>query len=50
VAALQLFILTVTVFRDQGKPGGAQRHECRPDRTDYRAGSYDRKLPTKAGG
>lgn len=28
---------------------GAQRHERSPDRTDYRAGSYDRKLHTKAG-
>jgi transposase-like protein len=28
---------------------GAQRYERSPDRTDYRAGSYDRKLHTKAG-
>jgi len=26
---------------------GAQRYERSPDRTDYRAGSYDRKLHTK---
>jgi transposase-like protein len=28
---------------------GAQRYERSPDRTDYRAGSYERKLHTKAG-
>ena len=28
---------------------GAQRYERSPDRTDYRAGSYDRRLHTKAG-
>jgi transposase-like protein len=28
---------------------GAQRYERSPDRTDYRAGSYDRKLHTRAG-
>jgi len=28
---------------------GARRYERSPDRTDYRAGSYTRKLPTKAG-
>ncbi len=28
---------------------GAQRYERSPDRTDYRAGNYDRKLHTKAG-
>ncbi len=28
---------------------GAQRYERTPERTDYRAGSYDRKLHTKAG-
>jgi hypothetical protein len=28
---------------------GAQRYERSPDRTDYRAGSYTRKLHTKAG-
>ena len=28
---------------------GAQRYERSPDRADYRAGSYDRKLHTKAG-
>jgi Transposase and inactivated derivatives len=28
---------------------GAQRYERSPDRTDYRAGSYDRTLHTKAG-
>ena len=28
---------------------GAQRYERSPERTDYRAGSYDRKLHTKAG-
>ncbi len=28
---------------------GAQRYERSPDRTDYRAGSYDRKLHSKAG-
>lgn len=28
---------------------GAQRYERSPDRTDYRAGSYDRQLHTKAG-
>ena len=28
---------------------GAQRYARSPDRTDYRAGSYDRKLHTKAG-
>ena len=28
---------------------GAQRYERSPDRTDYRTGSYDRKLHTKAG-
>jgi transposase-like protein len=28
---------------------GAQRYERSPDRTDYRAGSYTRKLQTKAG-
>jgi len=28
---------------------GAQRYERSPDRTDYRAGSYGRKLHTKAG-
>lgn len=28
---------------------GAQRYERSPDRTDYRAGRYDRKLHTKAG-
>jgi len=28
---------------------GAQRYERSPERTDYRAGSYDRKLHTRAG-
>lgn len=28
---------------------GAQRYERSPDRTDYRAGTYDRKLHTRAG-
>jgi transposase-like protein len=28
---------------------GAQRYERSPERTDYRAGNYDRKLHTKAG-
>jgi transposase-like protein len=28
---------------------GAQRYQRSPDRTDYRAGHYDRKLHTKAG-
>ncbi len=28
---------------------GAQRYERSPERTDYRAGSYERKLHTKAG-
>ena len=29
---------------------GAQRYQRTSDRTDYRAGSYDRTLRTKAGG
>jgi transposase-like protein len=28
---------------------GAQRYERSPDRTDYRAGHYERKLETRAG-